>query len=52
MFRRIATVETDIDVGTVDDWAWTGPTDAFDDWAVAVGEPRLAERAAALARSR
>jgi len=52
LFRRIATVETDIDVGAVDDWAWSGPTDAFDDWAVTVGEPRLTERAAALAASR
>ena len=49
LFRRIATLETDIDVGDVDDWEWLGPTDAFDDWAVAVGEPRLAERAAKLA---
>ena len=49
LFRRLATLETDIDVGDVDDWEWLGPTDAFDDWAVAVGEPRLAERAATLA---
>ena len=39
LFRRIATVDTDLDVGAVDDWAWTGPTPEFDDWAVAVGEP-------------
>ena len=26
LFRRIATIETDVPVGTVDDWAWTGPT--------------------------
>jgi 5'-3' exonuclease len=52
LFRRIATVETDLDVGSVDDWAWRGPTDAFDDWAVAVGEPRLAERSATLAERR
>ena len=26
LFRRIATVETDVDVGAVDDWYWTGPT--------------------------
>ena len=25
LFRRIATVETDADVGTVDEWRWTGP---------------------------
>jgi 5'-3' exonuclease len=52
LFRRIATIETDVDVGTVDEWAWTGPTPAFADWAARVGEPRLAERAASLARSR
>jgi len=52
LFRRIATVELDVEVGAVDDWAWTGPTPAFEEWAVRVGEPRLAERAASLARSR
>jgi len=49
LFRRIATAETDVDVGAVDDWAWSGPTPAFDEWAVRLGEPRLAERAATLA---
>jgi 5'-3' exonuclease len=52
LFRRIATVEPDVDVGTVDDWAWSGPTPDFDEWATRLGEPRLAERAAALARAR
>jgi len=52
LFRRIATVEVDIDVGTVDDWRWTGPTPEFAAWAQRVDDPRLAERAAALARSR
>ena len=52
LFRRLATLETDIDVGAVDDWEWLGPTDEFDDWAVAVGEPRLAKRAATLAERR
>ena len=33
LFRRIATVETDVDVGTVDEWAWTGPAPEFDEWA-------------------
>jgi 5'-3' exonuclease len=27
LFREIATVVTDIDVGSVDDWRWRGPTD-------------------------
>ena len=52
LFRRIATVETDVDVGAVDDWAWSGPTPEFDEWAERLGEPRLAERAATLAASR
>ncbi len=52
LFRRIATLDTDVDVGAVDDWQWRGPTPEFDDWAVAVGMPTLAERAAKLAQSR
>ena len=27
LFRQIATVDTDVDVGTVDDWQWRGPTE-------------------------
>jgi 5'-3' exonuclease len=50
LFRRIATVETDIDVGTVDDWAWTGPTDEFVTVCEQLGAPGLAKRATALAR--
>ena len=52
LFRRIATVERDVDVGAVDDWRWTGPTPEFADWAKRVDDPDLAPRAAALARSR
>ena len=32
LFRRIATVECDAAVGTVDDWLWTGPTRASRRW--------------------
>jgi 5'-3' exonuclease len=52
LFRRLATLDTDVDVGVVDDWEWHGPTPEFDDWAVAVGVPGLTERAAALAARR
>jgi len=52
LFRRIATTDTDVEVGTVDDWRWTGPTAEFAEWAERLGEPRLAERAAALAAGR
>ncbi len=41
LFRRIATVDTDIDVGSVDDWRWDGPTDGFADVADRIGAPDL-----------
>jgi 5'-3' exonuclease len=49
LFRRIATVETEIDVGTVDDWRWTGPTDGFAAVAEEIGAPGLADYATRLA---
>jgi 5'-3' exonuclease len=52
LFRRIATIETDVDVGTVDDWCWTGPTPEFAKIAERLDEPNLATRAAALAKKR
>ncbi|MEO5724354.1 MAG: 5'-3' exonuclease H3TH domain-containing protein [Ilumatobacteraceae bacterium] len=30
LFRRIATIELDVDVGVVDDWKWSGPTAEFE----------------------
>ena len=41
LFREIATVVTDIDVGTVDEWHWSGPTDRFGAVAVEIGAPEL-----------
>jgi 5'-3' exonuclease len=55
LFRRIATVELDVDVGTVDEWKWTGPTTRFAAVAEHIGAPDLvgrAERSAARALSR
>jgi len=49
LFRRIATVETDVEVGTVDDWQWKGPTEGFAAIAARLGAPHLAERAKRLA---
>jgi len=49
LFRRIATIETDVDVGVVDDWRWTGPTDGFDEVAEEIGSPELAPYARRLA---
>ena len=42
LFRMIATVVTDIDVGTVDEWRWRGPTAEFAAVADEIGAPDLA----------
>ena len=52
LFKLLATVRTDADVGTVDDWEWTGPTEDFPAWCERFGWPRLAKDAAALAAAR
>lgn len=49
LFRRIATVETEVEVGTVDEWEWTGPTPAFEQLAAKLDAPNLSARANALA---
>ena len=49
LFRRIATIETDVAVGTVDDWQWCGPTAEFAAVAAEIGAPGLVERAQRLA---
>lgn len=49
LFRRIATIETDVEVGTVDEWRWHGPADGFDDVAEEIGSPELAAYARRLA---
>ena len=45
LFKVIATVALDVPVGTVDDWAWQGPTPAFAAIAARMGVPDLVERA-------
>jgi 5'-3' exonuclease len=52
LFRRIATIETDVAVGLVDDWLWNGPTDGFAAFASRLDAPHLAERANRLAERR
>lgn len=49
LFRVIATVDREVPVGTVDDWAWKGPTADFRDVCDRLGIPALATRASALA---
>ena len=51
-FKVLATLRTDADVGTVDDWRWTAPTEQFGAWCERVDAPRLLTRARALAKTR
>jgi 5'-3' exonuclease len=48
LFVRLATAVTDIDVGSVDQWEWTGPTPRFRAVAEQIGAPGLAKRASDL----
>jgi 5'-3' exonuclease len=41
LFRRIATVEDDVEVGTVDDWEWDGPANGFASFVERIGAPEL-----------
>ena len=50
LFREIATVDTEVDVGTVDDWKWIGPTDEFAAVATELGSPELVAYAQRVAR--
>jgi 5'-3' exonuclease len=52
LFVRLATAVTDIEVGTVEEWEWKGPTGLFDRIAEQFGASNLAKRAAELAARR
>ena len=52
LFKVLATLRTDAEVGDVDDWRWAGPTADFEPWAEWVGSPNLARRAEKLAATR
>lgn len=52
LFRIIATVDRAVPVGTVDEWQWRGPTDAFEAFCTDLGVPGLAHRAEQLGSGR
>jgi 5'-3' exonuclease len=53
LFRRLATLETDVDdIGSVDDLRWSGPTADFADWSGRLDAPGLAARAERLSATR
>jgi 5'-3' exonuclease len=51
-FKVLATLRTDADVGTVDDWEWKGPTPDLAAWAERFDSTRLVARAEKLAQTR
>ena len=52
LFLDLATLRTDADVGTVDDWQWRGPTPDLAPWAQRLGAENLLLRAERLAARR
>jgi 5'-3' exonuclease len=49
LFRTLARLVTDIDVGVVDDWEWTGPNDDLVDWCERLDAPDVLEKAERIA---
>lgn len=52
LFRNLATLRIDPEVGVVDEWEWRGATPELAEWADRLGAERLVERAERLASSR
>ena len=52
LFRRIATLETDVDVGTVAEWKWEGPTPDLAALCERLDAPDVLRRAVQLAADR
>jgi 5'-3' exonuclease len=52
LFKRLATLNCDCDVGTVDDWHWAGPTAAFAELCERLDAPDYPSRAERLAAAR
>ncbi len=52
LFKRLATLDTDVEVGTVDDWRWRGPTEKLAEWCDRLDAPEVPRRAVRLGSSR
>jgi len=52
LFKTLATLVTDVEVGTVDDWRWDGPTADLAAWAGRLDAPDLVRNAERLAADR
>jgi 5'-3' exonuclease len=52
LFVTLATLRTDGQVGSIDDWHWRGPGPEFAAWAERLGQPSLVQRAERAAATR
>ena len=52
LFKVLATLKEDADVGSVDDWRWTGPEPSFERWCERLGAGGMVKRAQKLADAR
>ena len=52
LFKVLATLKDDCEVGSVAEWEWTGPTPAFEDMCERLEAPDLVRRAQSLAKKR
>lgn len=52
LFKDLATLRDDAEVGAVDEWRWSGPTPEFAVWTARLGLDRLTARIDALAAAR
>jgi 5'-3' exonuclease len=50
LFKQLATLITDVDVGTVDDWRWAGPTDELPSWCERLDAPDVLAKVGRLSR--
>ena len=49
LFKRLATLDTSVDVGRVEEWRWTGPTDELAQWCDRLDCPDVLRKAEKLA---
>jgi 5'-3' exonuclease len=52
LFKRLATLDTSVDVGTVADWRWTGPTESLPAWCERLDAPDVLAKARRLSAER
>ncbi len=45
LFKRLATLDTSVDVGSVEQWEWTGPTDDLEGWCERLDAPDVLAKA-------